>query len=510
MSRWFVLACFVLAPVAHAQFGTDGLPDLSGVAEDIAAASPTTAPSGTFRSGLDVPSLDPGAAATDLARQLRASVEAEAGPQPAMAQLEAQMPMILSAVETQLEGVGFGKRDFGVAAAYAFIYLWETAQNESIPEDPSAVAARTVATAMANHWGPAYSAMTPQKQETAYETLLVSTTLLTALEQQYEAVGATTEADQMRAAAAATFMALFGTGPEQVSVDADGRISGLATGRDAGLAIPEADGPPALPPTPRAVSGSRTSPLPPASANGAEVYIKYTWGYGLNGMTTSQDPLILFPDGTAIEDMPVGGVREFTSSSIAAAYEEDRDRRRNVGTWQRSGDRLTLTVNGETRVLRKTPRGWWDDDDPIDNETGYDTYFPVVLATPEHMLGPWVTQSLFVSGTIGGASPSVASGSTTNRVFYADGTFSEDRDSFVSATTANMGDAFSTGADVGMFSENSGQAAGRWRIDGPLMTIEKDGDRRIVLAFIMPEWSLENPNSDVWVGRDFWERPDED
>ncbi|GAB5536089.1 MAG: hypothetical protein Rubg2KO_23380 [Rubricoccaceae bacterium] len=519
MIRWFAVLLIGLAPVAHAQFGGEGLPDLSGVAAAISAASPSAAPSGTFRSGMDVPSLDPGAAATDLARQLRASVEAEAGPQPAMAQLEAQMPLILSAVETQLEGVGFAKRDFGVAAAYAFIYLWETAQNESIPEDPSAVAARTVGTAMASHWGPAYSAMAPAQQETAYETLLVSTTLLTALEQQYEAAGAMAEAEQMRSAAATTFAALFGVPPSQVSVDAEGRIDGLATGSDSGLAIPSAAGPPAPPPAPRQVTSSASvtnpqvdvaSALPAASANGAEVYMKYTWGYGMNGIISRQEPLILFPDGTAIEDMPESGVREFTSSAIAAAFEDDRDRERTVGTWQRAGDRITLRVDGETRVLRKTPRGWWDDDDPINNETGYDTYFPIVLATPGHMLGPWVTQSLFVSGMAGGASPQVSAGSTTNRVFYADGTFAEDRESFASATTASMGDAFNTGGDVGVFSENSGQAAGRWRIDGPLMTLEKDGQRRIVLAFIMPEWSADNPNSDTWVGTDFWERPDED
>jgi len=509
MSRWFAVLLIGLAPVAHAQFGGEGLPDLSGVAAAISAASPTAAPSGVFRSGMDVPSLDPGAAATDLARQLRASVEAEAGPQPAMAQLEAQMPLILSAVEMQLEGVGFAKRDFGVAAAYAFIYLWETAQNETIPEDPSAVAARTVGTAMAETWGPAFGAMTPTQKETAYETLLVSTTLLTALEQQYESVGASAEAEQMRSAAAVTFAALFGVPPAQVSVDAEGRIAGLAsTGTT---------GPPAPPPAPRQVASSASvtnrqvdvvSVLPAASANGAEVYMKYTWGYGMNGIIARQEPLILFSDGTAIEDMPEGGVREFTPAAIRAAFDDADDRRRYVGTWRRAGDRITITVDGETRVLRKTPRGWWDDEDPINNDTGYDTYFPIVLATPGHMLGPWVTQSLFVSGMAGGAAPQVSAGSTTNRVFFADGTFSEDRESFASATTANMGDAFNTGGDVGVFSENSGQAAGRWRIDGPLMTLEKDGQRRIVLAFIMPEWSEDNPDSDTWVGSDFWERPD--
>ena len=42
------------------------------------------------------------------------------------------------------------------------------------------------------------------------------------------------------------------------------------------------------------------------------------------------------------------------------------------------------------------------------------------------------------------------------------------------------------------------------------MTLEKGGQRRIVLAFIMPEWSEDNPDSDTWVGTDFWERPDGD
>lgn len=248
--------------------------------------------------------------------------------------------------------------------------------------------------------------------------------------------------------------------------------------------------------------------LPPANAESVEIYVKYDWGYGLNGMWTSEDPLILFPDGTAFSAVPEeGAITTFDAASLRAAFTPE-NRAEHVGTWKRAREKLILIFEDETRRLPKTDRGWWDGDGAPDPESAYNTYFPIIPATEKDLVGPWVTKNLTLSGTPGGALPSVASGSTTNRVFYADGTFSEDSERFVSATNANVGEPYQTGTTVGMFSKNEGQAAGRWRIDGPLLTIERDGQRAVLLAFIMPHWDKDNPGSDTWIDGDRWERPE--
>ena len=64
MTRWIVLLAALVAPAAHAQFDTGSLPDLSGLAGAIAGAADAPAPTGLARSGLDVPRVDPGEAAT--------------------------------------------------------------------------------------------------------------------------------------------------------------------------------------------------------------------------------------------------------------------------------------------------------------------------------------------------------------------------------------------------------------------------------------------------------------
>ncbi|MGB3545260.1 DUF6683 family protein [Rubrivirga sp.] len=499
MFRLFTAIVVVLiTPAANAQFGGADIPDLSDVARALAGTqeAPTSGTSGVVRSGLVVPRVEPGETARGIARMLRESAEQNSGPQPVLAQFEAQMPAILANLETTLESVGLAPRDFGVAAGYALIYFWEAAEAEVIPEAASLAAARTVATATGEAWSDTFAAMTDAEQERAYETLLIVPTMLHTFAPLFEQNDEPARGAEMRATARSLFAALFGTDPASVRVDARGRISGLSSGAMAtpdGLSPTEENAAAASPAAPRISGGA----LPSASANGADIYIKYTWGYGLNGMINSQEPLILFPDGTAVTDMPAGGVTEFTPGAIRAGLDSD-DRREHVGTWERSGSRLTLRVDGETRVLRRTPRGWWDDEDPIDNESGYDTYFPVVEAGTRHILGPWETSTVLVTGMNSPNIPTVGFGESTDRVFYADGTYSELSER---AVTGDFG-------GVGAYQTNRGSAAGRWRLDGPLLTIEQDGRRGIVLGFIMPNWSLDNPNDDMWVGRDYWERPD--
>lgn len=234
------------------QLGAQAVPDLSGFAEAIAktvstadaapvpaspktpgagaapAATATNAKAATFRSGLEVPTVTPGEAAKEIARSIRANIEKQAGPQPSLAQLESGMPQVLAQVEGALETVGFSKRDMGVAVAYLFLYTWETANKQKVPEETSKIAARTFAGATAKHWGPKFSALTPAQKEKFYETLLVSTTLVAAFTDQFEKAGKLEEATAMRKTACELFEKLIGVPPAQVKIEANGAITGLA------------------------------------------------------------------------------------------------------------------------------------------------------------------------------------------------------------------------------------------------------------------------------------------
>ncbi|MEM6337234.1 MAG: hypothetical protein AAF752_11750 [Bacteroidota bacterium] len=248
---------------------------------------------------------------------------------------------------------------------------------------------------------------------------------------------------------------------------------------------------------PAAQAQTPTGDLPPAPKLDAEIYMKYTWTYG-STIRVHQKPLVLFPDGTAFKELPTGVVSTFEPAALRAALIEE-DEGEHVGTWRREDDTLILTFEGETRRLPRTERGWWDDDDPPKSDTAYKTYFPIVIAEREDLLGPWISESLFTIGVQG--VNFAASGSTANRVFFADGTYTEDEERFVTATGEITG-----GSYVG-FGSNDTSVAGRWRIDGPLMTIEKNGQRGVLLAFILPEW--DKKGGDVWIGGNWWDRPDE-
>ncbi len=215
-------------------------------------------------------------------------------------------------------------------------------------------------------------------------------------------------------------------------------------------------------------------------------------------LVTYHKPLVLFPDGTAFDEVPGGLLASFDPATLRAALTAE-DKEEHVGTWRQEGNSLVLTFAGKTRQLPRVKRGWWDDEDPPDPDTPYKTYFPILQATTEDLLGPWVSESLFTMGVPGG--DLIASGSTKNRVFFADGTFTEDQDRFVSATGEIAGSTY------GAFGTNDASVAGRWRIDGPLLTLEQDGQRGVVLAFILPEWDDED--GDLWIGGDWWDRPEE-
>lgn len=236
--RWCGLAFLVglglFTRPAQAQIG-GAVPDLSGFADEIASsfeASPKSAgkaEAGVFKSGLTVPSVKPGAAARGIGKQLRTALE-KGGKKEGVAAIETEMPETLKKVEAALEKIGFAKRDMGIAVAYAFIYNWETATGETIPEKPSMIAAKNVAAAIGKHWGPKFAKMTPEAKEKMYESLLISTTLFSAFSQQFEKAGKTEDAASIRKSAGQMFETLIGVPASQVKIDADGRITGLAPG----------------------------------------------------------------------------------------------------------------------------------------------------------------------------------------------------------------------------------------------------------------------------------------
>jgi hypothetical protein len=499
-----------LAAPASAQLGGQGVLDLSDLAGSIAKAV-ESAPAkgenpaaGVFRSGLAVPSIRPGETAREIGRQLRTTIEKQGGAgasNPALAQLEEGMPKALAGLEEQLEGIGFAKRDMGIAYAYAFLYNWETANGKTIPDAPSKVAARTVATAVARAWGARYAKLTPEAREKTYESLLVTTTLVSAFAQQFDKAGKTGEAGAMRRTAGQMFEKLTGAPASRVRIDADGRITGLSGAGASAAASTAANA--ALPP-PRASAAS--GPLPAASLGGAKVFVKYSFTT-YPSFQTRFDHLLLFPDGTAFADIPSKPLPTFSAAALKAALKP-----RYVGRWKQSGaDTMVLTFPGDKpQTLRRGPRGWYDAADPPKPDSAYETYFPVVVPTKKTLLGAWRNKNLVTSGAAGGGTAFVAAGSTSDRVFNADGTFAGSREGFASATTANMGDAFKSGGDVTTYGKNTRQTTGRWRLDGPLLTTETpDGQRTVSLAFVLPNWS-KTQKTDLLIQGDWWQRPEKD
>lgn len=245
-------------------------------------------------------------------------------------------------------------------------------------------------------------------------------------------------------------------------------------------------------------------PLPPAAAGGAKVFIIYTNTYGLSGMEVRHDPLVLFPDGTAFDGAPEGPVAKFDVAHLKTAY-----RPVDVGRWAISGTTMTLTWPGRTRdkseKYRKIGEGWTAEAD-TKPDSAWNIYRRVVPVTQTKVQGEWKTQSLFTSGMAGGGTPMVAAGSSGTLAFKG-GRYADSMSRFASATTANMGDAFKSGGDVGAYSKGGDAGSGRYRIDGLLLTRERYGRRGIELIFLMPNWDGDRMGA-MMIGDRRYERPE--
>lgn len=453
-------------------------------------------PGDIFRSGLIVPTVNPGATARGIGRQVRLAIERKSGSRSNLSQIEEAMPAALLNLETQLEQNGFAKRDLGVAVAFAFIYNYETATKQTIPLQASQSAAKSIAAAFKNYVQTEYVKLSPAEQEKTYEFLLLTSSILSSFAQEFEKAGRTSDAAGFRQSAANIFRKLAGVSPAEVTITADGRINGLLSEKVPSVSTSKSDQ------TITTTTGIKSSPLSSATLGGAQIFIKYSLSY-YPSFTTDFEHLLLFPDGTAFEDVPSKPMPQFDAPTLRSMLKP-----RDIGQWKTVGSTIVLTFAGKQRTLRKTAKGWYDGDELPKKYSAYDTYFPVIAPTAKAMFGPWKHKSLTTMGTMGGGTPMVAGGSTGNFVFNADGTFTNDRQSFASATTANMGDAFKSGADVGAYSNRKNTAAGRWRLDGVLLTLEKDGRRTVHIAFIMPNWSKDAPNSDLMIQGDWWTRPE--
>ncbi len=104
----------------------------------------------------------------------------------------------------------------------------------------------------------------------------------------------------------------------------------------------------------------------------------------------------------------------------------------------------------------------------------------------------------------------VASGSRGDWMFNANGTFSDGAKSFTSATTANMGDAYKGDGDVVSNANRVRKSSGTWRIDGAILTLEKEGRRTVHLAFLMPYWTKNKDQTYLMIDGERWKRPGKD
>lgn len=261
-------------------------------------------------------------------------------------------------------------------------------------------------------------------------------------------------------------------------------------------ALPSAEG---APPTKKTVSANA---LPAAALGGAKVFVKYSLIY-YPSFNTTFEQLVLFPNGTAFDDVPDKPLTKFDEASLRKIVEP-----MYVGRWRIAGAKMTLTFPKRSRVLRKHPRGWFDGQGALPTDSAYDIYYPVIAPPRAQMLGAWKFSSLMVMGTMGGGSPMVAAGTQGHWTFNANGTFSDGSESFSSATTTNMGEGFKGEGDVTQTGKNRQSSSGQWRIDGPLLTLQKNGQRTVHLAFLMPYWTKNAANTDLMIDGDRWKRPD--
>jgi hypothetical protein len=418
---------------------------------------------------------------------------------------------VMTMVEGAYAEYGYSKNDLGVAFGGLLETCYEMDKGTykasgSTPEEKQktkAVVAQ-MQTALGN--SPAFQSLPDTNKQIAYES---ATFLIGHLGLQWQQAGSdATKKEAVQQMARQQIKGIFGLNPEGLTRLASGAFTktGSSIASKATPAIASKAGKTVPTPVTKNAAVS-TVPMPTPSLGGARIFMKYRLSY-YPAMTTSFDHLILFPDGTAFDDIPGKPMSQFSAATLKSMLKP-----RDIGTWKQSGNKIVLNFPANTRepqrILLKREDGWYDGKELPKKSTSYDTYYPVTAPSKQHLVGAWKSSSLTTMGMAGGGAPMVAAGSNSDRVFHADGTFSDAKKSFASATTSNMGDAFKTGGDVTTTSNKNKSGMGRWRIDGPLLTMEQNGQRTVHIAFIMPHWSKDpKSQSDIMIDGDNWEHPD--
>ena len=410
-------------------------------------------------------------------------------------------------VEQAYGEYGFEKNDLGAAFGAFLETCWEMSNGSYKTESANAQDREKTKAAVRQMQNgllasTEYRGMSDRNKQMLYETCTFATGHLAMQWQQSASMPA--KRSSVQAEARKQMQTLFGIAASVLTRKPDGtfvRSANLASGAGTKAAT-GATG--AKPTQAKAASTPTvsTGPLPAASAHGARIFVKYVF----QPTKTSFDQLILFPSGAAFTDLPTKPMAQFDEATLHASLKPY-----DVGVWKEAGNTIILTFPNKKRdqvtTLRKVARGWYDGTGAVEADSSYNTYFLVVPLTPGQIVGAWHSNSLTTMGFAGGGTPMVAHGSSSDRLFSANGTFFGGSKSFTSATTANMGDAFKSGGDVGAYGTNAKQGAGRWRLDGPILTMDLGGKRTVTLAFVLPHWNKSGP-SELLIDGDWWQRPD--
>ncbi|MES2465437.1 MAG: DUF6683 family protein [Armatimonadota bacterium] len=419
---------------------------------------------------------------------------------------------VMTMVEEAYTANGYEKNDIGVALGALLETCYEMDQGTykigngtEQDKQKTRAAVRQIQNALGS--APAFKSLSDASKQVAYES---ATFLLGHLVVQLQQAGSDPgKKEAVRQQARKQIETLFKLDPDGITRLASGAFTAKSAGIASAKTAPDKSAKTGSVATAGSVGTAAVSkgPLPAASLGGARILIKYRMSY-YPAMTTNFDHLILFPDGTAFDDIPSKDMPQFSAGTLKSMLKP-----RDVGRWKQNGNQIVLSFPANTkepqRVLLKHPKGWYDGKQLPRESSAYDIYFPVIIPTKKHLVGSWKSSSLMTMGGMGGGTPMVAAGSSGNRTFQADGSFSDAKKSFASATTASMGEAFKSGGDVSTYSNRNKAGIGRWRLDGPLLTMERDGQRSVHIAFIMPNWSKDpKSQSDMLIDGDNWKHPD--
>ncbi len=222
----------------RAQAQPTGMPDLSDFAGAIAntadAAPIPKKTDGPFATGLIVPKVKPGVAATALVSQMRKALSDNYGDKmdpsfvAAWKEIETSMPTYLTAIENGMTKEGFKTRDMGVAYGLTLTTLFEIANDTELSDKADENAAKILALAFAKQYGDKFKTIAPAEKEKFYETILASVIVNSIMADALKQGDKPDELKSTREGTNDLFEKLIGVPATQVQISDTGDISGLA------------------------------------------------------------------------------------------------------------------------------------------------------------------------------------------------------------------------------------------------------------------------------------------